>query len=184
MHVIPPHQSAVSLFNREGLVRTYASKVEALRELGYSWISRNVGQDFRRFSHVERFAFDVFGDPIYQTFDYVLRDEHGQALTAADFWPLTGGDRRIVPWVNPRYLCWNGEGPVPGTAKRSGGYRYFRRIHTYPSRRDAWHCADEGEPAVRAARNAANLPTNYDDIQRGRQRSWKEHRKTQWKERR
>jgi len=40
---------------------------------------------------------------------------------------------------------------------------------------------DEEEPKVRAKRNAKNLPDSWDDIPPGRTRSWKKHRKTQYK---
>lgn len=40
---------------------------------------------------------------------------------------------------------------------------------------------EEEEPTVRAKRNAKNLPDSFDDKNPGRQRSWKKHRKTQYK---
>lgn len=40
---------------------------------------------------------------------------------------------------------------------------------------------DEMEPKARAKRNANNLPDSWDDKNPGRQRSWKKHRKTQYK---
>lgn len=40
---------------------------------------------------------------------------------------------------------------------------------------------DDIEPKVRAKRNHKNLPDSWDDIPPGRTRSWKKHRKTQYK---
>lgn len=40
---------------------------------------------------------------------------------------------------------------------------------------------DEMEPKARAKRNAKNLPDSRDDLNQGRTRSWKKHRKTQYK---
>lgn len=69
-------------------------------------------------------------------------------------------------------------GPVPGTG-RIGHFRRFRRPKTQQERR----AAGEGGDLVRARRNAANLPTNYDDIFRNEDRSWKKHRRTQYRSR-
>lgn len=71
------------------------------------------------------------------------------------------------------------KGPVPGISKGSG-YCYFRHPHTFPERREAIF-ADEGEPGPRGRRSFANLPTPNDDIHRSMTRSWKKHRRTQWK---
>ena len=94
-----------------------------------------------------------------------------------------------------RYQFWDGLGPVPGTRKHRGGYRYFRRPQTIGQRSSA--CAgarfDDGLEALsesmlrkidaRPSRNARNLPNSWDDIGRCIQRSWKEHggkRGKQW----
>ena len=96
-----------------------------------------------------------------------------------------------------RYQFWDGLGPVPGTRKHRGGYRYFRRPQTIGLRAGAAGAADarceEGLEALseamlrkidaRPSRNARNLPNSWDDIGRCIQRSWKEHggkRGKQW----
>lgn len=40
---------------------------------------------------------------------------------------------------------------------------------------------ERGEPVNRASRNYTNLPNAWDDLKRKNDRSWKRHRKTQWK---
>lgn len=181
MYVIPPTEVAVSLFYREGPVRTFRSKADALLELGYNWIAHNVGPDFRRFAHVAHYV-DMDGElePVYRVYDYTMREVAGEALTARDFNELKTA--YVSKHQRRLFSAWNGEGPVPGTAKSSGRYRHFRRVHTYGERRDAHAFTGEGEAAPRASRNANNIRTNYDDIARGMSRSWKKHRTQQWKE--
>lgn len=41
---------------------------------------------------------------------------------------------------------------------------------------------EEDTPKVRAKRNPKNLPSTYDDISKSREKSWKKHRKSQYKE--
>ena len=63
---------------------------------------------------------------------------------------------------------------------KSPGYRYHRRISTTPERRmNSGIVHDEGQVFVRGRRR--HLPNSWDDFHRGLQRSWKVHRKTQWK---
>jgi len=92
------------------------------------------------------------------------------------------------------YLAWRkkkcgiahgdrGHGPVPRIHKARGGYGWLRRIQTTQENRlNALVLPDEGEIAVRAARNQKNLPTAWDDCLRDPQRSWKAQRKVskQW----
>lgn len=75
------------------------------------------------------------------------------------------------------------QGPVPGTGAghRYGGY--LRYVQTAQQIR-ASSAIDEGEIVVRwrPERRAAHMRTAYDDVVRGRQRSWKAHRTHQWKD--
>ena len=58
-----------------------------------------------------------------------------------------------------------------------------RRIRTTQERRWA-HAWDDEEfaPKVRGRRNASNLPNSWDDYWRYNLKNWKDHRKTQWKQ--
>lgn len=73
----------------------------------------------------------------------------------------------------------------PEGGKR-GHYRYFRRIETMAEIRQnhGWSKIGrlEGEPPPRASRTRGNLPTSWDDICRTRTRSWKAHRRDQWRD--
>jgi hypothetical protein len=73
--------------------------------------------------------------------------------------------------------------PVAFTGKRKP-YCHFRYPKTQQDRRQAFGlAADAGELPVQLEklRYRKGLPTAYDDLGRTFQRSWKEHRKTQWK---
>ena len=181
MYTVPPSPSAVSLFSRSGLTRVFSSLRQAYRELGYAWIAQHVRAQFIEFTHVERYADATLpAHPLYQRAAFILRDDAGAALTAGDFNPFLPSYtfRRFS-----RFASWNGEGPVPGTAKRRGGRSYYRRIGTMSERRAAQAFSEYGEPAPRAARSSSYLPNSWDDIQRSRQgNGWKRQRSHQWKE--
>ena len=182
MYTVPPISSAVSLFSRSGLTRVFTSRADALRVLGYRWIGDNVKAHFVEFASAPRYADPCLpAQRVYQLADFILRDDIGAVLTAGDFNDLLPAykSRRLS-----RFATWNGQGPVPGTAKRRGGRHYFRRIGTLPERRAAQDFTAYGEPLPRAARSSANIPNSWDDISHSRQgNGWKRQRDHQWKER-
>jgi hypothetical protein len=57
----------------------------------------------------------------------------------------------------------------------------LRRPKTTQERRVNGKRTDRREYKIRARRNAANLPEAWDDIWATTQRSWKKHRKKQYK---
>lgn len=196
MVVIRPHQTAVSLFSRHGLVTTYPSLKAALAALGYRWIVTYVGSEFTRFSHTARHSpaglestFDyrfngglTYPMAVYIQHDYVLRDDDGGALTAEAFDALRVAKRKSRH--ARRYAGWNGMGPVPFTGKRPAGRHYFRHFRHMNAYRGAATFIEEGEVPVRAKRSPASLPNVWDDcaISARRNKSWKRHRRTQWHE--
>lgn len=178
MHLIPHYQTTVTLFSREGDVWVYPSKQAALKALGRYWIAENVRREFCSFAYREWGAGEFAscdGQAVYQTARYIMRDDAGEPLTAVDF-PAPPRPRRyrLLDW-------WNGEGPVPGIGRPRGGH-YFRHIRTTQARRQAQRM-EEGEVAPRARRNLRNLPNAWDDfgVAAREDRSWKRHRRTQWK---
>ncbi len=187
MHVIAPHEPSVTLFSDNGGVWHYASKAQALRELGIRWIREHVAADFRVFSHFEYgpsfFRGEVYScskKAAYRTSTFVLRDDAGNKLTAADLQPLLPPRRG---WYL-RYLDnYPGYGPVPRSGRRRGG-RYFRRPKSTNERRQAQVMEPDIEPAPRPGRNASNLANAWDDYPRRssrEDRNWKRFRKTRWK---
>lgn len=182
MFIIKPHQTAVSLFHKDGTVRTFPSMARALAALGYRWICNNVGKNFRVFSHISNLDGRVEErKPLYSEHDYIMRNDVGEALTAVDFHSPSAKSRS---YSSRMYQFWNGTGPVPHTRKRRGGNRnrYFRHPKTMAERRDSYPIFEDGEIAPRPARTAILLPTAWDDNSRSDYgiRSWKKHRKTQW----
>lgn len=180
MHLIPPAPSAVSLFNRAGFVRSFPCVADARRVLGLAWIRKNVGPHFCAFSHVNSFSYPT-AHPVryYDECEYVMRDNEGAVLTEVDFYAHKPAGLSLFQRC---YAQWNGEGPVPGTAKPRGGRSNYRRLGTTPERRTAQNLPCEGEPAPRPSRSANGLPNSYDDIMRSRQgNGWKKNRTQQWK---
>ncbi len=187
MHQVPPYESAVTLFSRDGEVEVFKSMKAALKALGLRWIEDNVGPHFRVFRYVER-RFDTqralwVADPLYDNYRYILRNDQGEPVTAADFAVF----RRQRPWRGSwalRYAQWNGEGPVPGTRCRRGGRHYYRHPRTMHERRQAaLVLEEEGEVAPRPHRSANSLPCAWDDFRVAARddRNWKRFRRTQWR---
>lgn len=192
MYLIAPHQPAVTIFDQSGVVRKFASLAEALRCYGYNWICANVGSHFCEFSHNNR-TYDLDNacvriEPVYDRRPFIMRDDAGDIVAPGNFAEIAKAQRsaatraRIYARYRYMYPFWNGEGPVPGTG-RCGNYHYFRHPGTHNLRRSAAFFAEEGEVAPRAKRNAAGIPTAWDDYGRSDigNRSWKRHRDTQWK---
>lgn len=82
-------------------------------------------------------------------------------------------------------------GPVPHTGHKSWG-GYYRSIHTTAEIRANFTLCDTGfaededddyiiDSMVAKSGKARHLPTAWDDIVKVNERSWKRHRKTQWK---
>lgn len=187
MYQIPAHETAVTLFSRDGDVWAYPTLKAALKALGRSWIARNVGPHFRVFDYVSR-RFDTqkegwVYEPVYDEHAFIMRDDAGAVVTLVDFQPLVARRRRKSRW-SFALDTWNGEGPVPGVHKPSAGRHYFRRPQSANERRQAGLVlVEEGEVAPRPARSANSLPDAYDDygIAAREDRSWKRNRNTRWK---
>jgi hypothetical protein len=177
-----PYTPAVTLFGKDGSSREFSSKKAFFDTFGLSWIQDNVGENFKEFSHCERFYIDgglfQYSVAKYKEWQFVLRSKDGSALKAGDFWIYRKSyGRKYIPHT------WNGFGPVPGIGKRGLYSNYFRLLRTAGLRRDAQFIEGSDEPRIRAKRNSSNLRTTWDDVYRSdwNTKSWKNHRKTQWK---
>src|ERR1700693_4824501 len=155
MHIIRQYQTAVTLFKRNGEVVFFSSMKTAFRQLGYPWITANVGPHFRTFSHHVHVSFDgriaynrneIGGTsiqrPIYAEYDYIMRNDAGDPLTAESFAFLRA--RRSGRYAGRRFRFWNGDGPVPGTGKQVN-YHCFRNIRHINAKRAAQYFSEEGE---------------------------------------
>jgi hypothetical protein len=187
MHQITAYETAVTLFSRDGDVLAYPTLRAALKALGRSWIAANVGPHFRVFRCLSRYIDTTREawvlEPVYDERAYIMRDDAGEPVTLATFYPLLERRRRKSRWT--RMLdTWNGEGPVPGVRCYRGGRHYYRRPQTMNERRQAdLVLQEEGEVAPRPTRDASHLPSSWDDRWVGARddRSWKRYRKTRWK---
>lgn len=127
--------------------------------------------------------------------EYILRSDFGEIITADDLTTAWNAirEKRLNKYLENKYSiaiknyrC----GPAPHTrCRRGGGYSYYRKISTFPEHRDnvALLCdedAIEYDIIPRPKRVSMNLPNSWDDIGRGdyKNKNWKRHRKTQWKE--
>ena len=135
---------------------------------------------------------------------YLLRDECGLIIPMwrikdAAFWAGLEQQGRNThydtwiwrrpwrPWKQYEYRC----DPVPHIRCFRGGNSYYRSVGTFNERRENDFCNDYDEDArfygvrARAARTSGNLPEPWDDIGRSDwgHRSWKRHRRTQWRKR-
>lgn len=105
-------------------------------------------------------------------FAFIVLDEFGDVVdprVIRELWHA----RNTPP--DPRFR----NGPVPRTGKR-GSYRYHRHPRTTPTLRAAVAAEQMGLPLRGRSRD---VPTAWDDINRAdfHDRSWKRHRRTQWK---
>lgn len=170
----------LTMLGTDGSVRVFESKQVAFDVLGYWFIESRVGPAFRpTFGQLRQVGMSDF--PC--SFDFILRDEAGTALTGVDFRDLHKADRKAKR-NEPRVRYAPGDGPVPRTGRRRFHSRYFRNVRTHSAiKASALVLVSDGEPPVRPCRNQANLPTCWDDVFRCTERSWKSHRATQWKSR-
>ncbi|MFL9881327.1 hypothetical protein PQR63_23220 [Herbaspirillum rhizosphaerae] len=165
MHIIHQHQTSVTLFERNGNFVVFRSMKEVLKKLGYPWINSNVGPHFRIFTGIA-----------YKDYQYILRNDLGETVTAESFIALHV--KSVQKYRTHRFE----HGPVPGTGNGKPS-RYFRNIRYINARRAAQYFANDGEITPRAARTINLLPDAWDDlkISSRRFRSWKQFRKTQWR---
>jgi hypothetical protein len=174
MHVIPPYEAGVTLFHYNGTKQLFASRRALFEHLGWRCLCRELGEYF---------------DPSRWT--YVAR-EAGLVLSLAAFvvfrQSVTSGgspQRLLSGYLHREELRSRAvSGPVPGIHRRRFGGHY-RIPATFTERRaNALVDQEAGEPPVRSSRRWKNLPSSWDDMVRSdhNTRSWKKHRKHQWKD--
>lgn len=188
MHYIKPYQTAVTLFGCDGSCYVYESLKTALKALGFSWISHHVGREFKTYQSARlnsvynpktKKLIEVLSPFSYVYAEFIMRDDFGEPVTALDFDRI----RAKKKYRSYCYALWNGEGPVPGTAKGKAGSHHYRRIRCKNALLAAECFEEEGEAAPRADRNQGNLPNSWDDyhVSGRRNNNWKRFRKTRWK---
>jgi hypothetical protein len=173
MYVVPKHQTSATLFGRDGSVRLFKTRREALRELGASFIRHQVGPDFktpRHFSHVH------YSDWSVSLYAFILLDDAGKPLSIADFEDL------LPPRKQRSWHRTFGEYGVRHPGHKPSNGRCYRRPKTIAEKRlHSLVLVEDMEPAVRGRRKPPNLADTWDDIRFFHEKSWKSHRKTQYK---
>ena len=153
-------------------------------------VSDRLGDD----SVLDKFETSSYGGH----YRYLLRDECGLTIP---LWKIeeTALQAGMVRWWRERF-AWNWKprrqykyrcDPVPHIHCYRGGNSVFRNVGTYSERRENDFCNEFDEDAKfygvrsRAARTSGNLPEPWDDILRSDwgNKSWKKHRKTQYRTR-
>ncbi len=159
----------------------------------YCSISDRIGDQ----STLDKFARTRWADkhPIIFPKRYLVRDENGLIIP---LWKLEERQTQLgvckpriysMRWYRRRQEYEYRKDPVPYVRCYRGGNSYFRNVGTFRERRENDFCNDYDEDAkfygvrARSARTTGNLPEPWDDISRSDwgHRSWKRHRKTQWK---
>ena len=174
----------------------YADLITFVTTRGFGHLSERLGDG----NHLDKFARgEEYGGP----FRYLLRDECGLIIP---LWKVEEVARQAglyrywrsphetwrwrrpwKPWREYKYRC----DPVPHIRCFRGGNGYYRSVGTFNERRENDFCNEHDEDArfygvrARAARTTGNLPEPWDDILRSDygNRSWKKHRKTQYRRR-
>lgn len=182
-----PTFGEVRFYLSDGTRRVFASMAQALRELGLRWIEANVGAQFCEYAGRELVAAHYLSrckslwKILYRGHAAICRDAEGKILLPEDF---AAEQRRLLrlrrhsAWAGFRWGFWNGEGPVPFTGKHRGG-SWQRAPATTAEKRLAVVVDDE--PGPRPSRRPHKLVNAWDDVPRTNQRSWKEHRTTQYR---
>ncbi|HSD39040.1 MAG TPA: hypothetical protein VLC92_16120 [Rhodocyclaceae bacterium] len=160
--------TAVTLFSSDGQVYVYASMKEALSELGFSFIRRSVSAQFERYCWHYAKTSGEYCRSLRRNL-YVMRNDWGEPLMAEDFVHLVQV-RQVY-----RKLWFGG---------RTAGGHHFRRPKTQNERRMNDAVVEEGEPVPRAARRGQSIPSDRHDyaIAARKDRGWKRHRRTQWRD--
>lgn len=130
---------------------------------------------------------------IYVQLVHILLDQHDLIVP---LWRIEEEIARLHPVPYPSwYTRWKGydaerdfrKGPVPGSGPRRGFGRYLRHMRTKAELRDLHGLEadlkdlEEFPVRVKIRARRKGIPTLWDDVIIGDSRSWKRHRKTQWK---
>ena len=197
MYTVPAFVPKVYLIHRDGRRWEYknieiaANDLFNRRFLGYYRIDP-VGTHF---NEVKYYDYIPENEP-YKiiTYDYIVRDELGTIITCNELRSIRDKSRPVSRWSR-RYISQTTvtkkhfrNSPIPYTGKR-GGWKVYRTMHTTPEHRENDFLnydedALEYNIKARPSRRKYALPTSWDDSVRSDYncKSWKKHRKHQWKE--
>ncbi len=110
----------------------------------------------------------------YEPCEFIIRDTYGNKLTKHEMEPF------FYEAYREHYRNKNQR----QGRKTNWCYGRYRTLNSSNERRSAWVNEDDGEPAIRGARNANNLPNSWDDdSSQDAEKSWKKQskRRHQWR---
>jgi hypothetical protein len=170
MHITPNRTPKLYLHGSDGLVRGPFRSVEDFVERQPRVLPLYIGVDF---AHPTLRGFACL---------YVLKDQNGDVVDPANVWLARRRKLEEERKQERRHVF--RRGPVPGTGIGSVHRSRLRHIRTRAERRDFYAATDDdGNPIrVRGRRRARMIPTERDARWIDGQRSWKKHRRNQWKE--
>lgn len=175
-----PYQNRIHVFHvTDGKIWTFQNEMEACRYTNNIQSVGNVGEHFNVFyekSHIwdcdqEKYVYQNN----YYRYDVIMRDDYGEIVTIGYLVALWN-QRFRKPY---RYTPY-----IPGTKRsRYGWYRHLKTTNERRQAVDNWDAYDEYGIVVRprGSRGYHGLPNSWDDYHRTDTRSWKKHRKTQWR---
>lgn len=192
MHITPILSQKIYLIENTGSRWEYQNLTHAADELfrlGIYGPSYNDGGHIGSY-HVEKHGRYSWIKDLYESynvsFQFVVRTGLGDVITISDLCEARMPHK--WKWISRRELVKKHsqfrKTPVPFTGRRS--WNYLRQLNTMPERRLAEAHANQEMKnygvKVRAKRNKANLPNSWDNYWRHNTKSWKKHRKHQWKQ--
>jgi len=127
----------------------------------------------------------VYHKTIYN--EWIVRDSFGQIVPKEAVWEaapyrVTGYRRQYRSRLEQAQNAAALGLPIPYTGKRRGYSNYLRFMRTLGTNRArAGAMVDDRGAEIRPKGVISPRPTCWDDVPRTHTRSWKAHRKTQWK---
>lgn len=179
-------------------VPQYTPKIRLIKNTGEFWEYKNIqvaAKELYRLGYIQRYSWrysDLIGisfndirsyinvyEPVY--FEYIVRTDLGDVVTTSDL-----KKHLVKKFNNVDHTYYYRKDSIPYIRKSRGKYRGIRHPKTTAERRASVDLmldddAQEYNIRPRTRRNHVNLVNAWDDIPRHYTRSWKKHRRHQYK---
>ena len=175
MFVLPKYDGPYTVFMVGGEVAVFDTKAKVVRQLGgYRAMQSVLCSERPGNINAWQAGVNTEDDPFWDRRPrFLVLNSLGDALTRDDFSSFAPEQPEV--WLGS---YWRG---FPGS--RRAAYRNWMRYPRTQNERsmNGAALAEEGEPRARNVRLGNNLPSSWDDLYRTSQRSWKEHRRKQYR---
>lgn len=191
-------KSPVVIFFEDGSRKSFKSLDALIEFYGPYWLLENMGTNFKQYTHSKWLDYswfdsgfhviEAFRVPVYRNALCIIRDSFGEVISEQEVHDFIYHRQRQAnvrffdSFYGPQDKATALGLPVAGAGK-SSKRRYFRRPQTSNERKLAQRlCPEDVMP--RAKRSVNTIPEAHDDqfFSTLGHRSWKRHRRTQWKE--